>query len=130
MEQILKRRQAEMMARIREKWTDAELDILKANYQTHNLKDLTAMLPGKTHTQIAETAKRLGLKRTEWRGPKSSRKWTNAEQIYLQVNYGKVSMDVLTANLPGRTADAIKIQARKLDLVKKYNKTNKADREK
>ena len=122
LEYIMRKRREEAEARIMANWTEAELEILKANYADKTLAQLMELLPGKTQAKIADTAKRLGLKRTEWHGPQQVRKWSAREIAYLERTYGEIPVEEIAEALPGRTPAAVRIRAQKRGLnLKKKN---------
>lgn len=104
---LMEKREAEQLARIKSKWTDAELEKLRDLYPKMTLSELTPHFPGKHTWQIVDTAKRLGLVRKQSKKGIKPIKWTPEELAYLEKAYGKTPIQELMKNLPGRTETAI-----------------------
>lgn len=101
-------------------WTDEELDVLRRNCADHPLKDLMAMLPGRTDSAIEIMIRKLGLPRFRPAAAPSAdwREWTEAERDIVRRHYADASAKDLLAMLPGRTAGAIGAMAARLGVPK------------
>lgn len=89
------------------KWTDEEIDILKANY--YNLgKDVVDLLPGRTAETCQKKASALGL-------IDGSAFWSEAEDDIMRLYYPKEGYGVLK-RLPGRNEGSCLQRALKLGL--------------
>ena len=91
------------------RWTKKEESVLLDN-QNKSIDDLQKLLPGRTEESIRQRRNKLGLF-------VGYRKWTPIENEYLIKNYSLGNPDKMCVDLD-RTWVAIKIQARKLDLLR------------
>lgn len=103
----------------RKQWTEEELDILRRNCADHPVKELLAMLPGRTDTAIEAEIRKLGLPRYRGALPSADwSEWTEAERDIVRRHYADASLEDLLAMLPGRTYGAVSEMARKMGIRK------------
>ncbi len=97
------------------RWTPAELAMLKEHYEKTYMRDMLKLLPRHTKSSISAKAKQLGLKNIY-----ATCDWTKQELTKLReglkngLNYRQV-----TETLPGRTIYSVKAKAKKLGLATK-----------
>lgn len=86
-------------------WSEKEIQILFDNPDM-SIKDLAALLPGRSEGSIKSKRSRLKIKAGSERGQQP---WTHTERLILQENYG--NKEKLLELLPERSWDSIRSQA-------------------
>ena len=106
-------RREQCLARIQAEWTPKELEILRTNFPVLPMPELSRLLPGRAAWKIADTAKRLGLKRIRaGHGPYKA--WTADEERTIVENAASMTAYGLVGLLPDRTESAIRHRAKML----------------
>lgn len=98
------------------RWTDAEDEVLRANYADSTIDILIELLPDRTVQAIQTRAKTLRLSKSYSSG--WSTRWTDAEDEILRANYAESTMTRLLELLPGRTKGGIYLRAFNLRISK------------
>lgn len=94
-------------------WSDAEMVIIRNHYaQGIGATSLTSLLPGRSASAIFSRAEMMGVQ--------SGRCWQEEELDILKADYPGRGTAV-TDRLPGRSAVAVRIMARRLKLKKSRN---------
>jgi hypothetical protein len=100
----------------RRRWSASEDAALRDGYDSGlSCREIAGALPGRTSTAVAARARQLGL-------ATHARRWTAADDERLRRLAGRHGVEAL-ARLFGRTPDALRQRARRLDLVMHENGT-------
>ena len=106
-------------------WAEAERDIVRQHYAGYSMKDLLAMLPGRTSGAIVAMAAKLGVGKSRDAKARNRREaqgcgelWTDEELRLLRERYADAGKRELMAMLPGRTYGAISEMTRKMGIRK------------
>lgn len=90
-------------------WTSAEIEILKKNYSTMSVKQLSdEMLPGRSVQAIYQKANLVGVARINW---------TPEDDEFLRKHIPIWGASICAKRLPGRTLAAVQARVKKLGLV-------------
>jgi hypothetical protein len=100
------------------RWTDADNEWLREHYASSTVQALETRFPDRSYAAIRRQGQTLGLKRLERGLPKpQGATWSEAENAVLRAYAaGEISAADLSAQLAGRSWDAITYQGRVLGL--------------